>query len=171
MSVYLSVPTIDERAWRETEPHTPSPRARLDAVRRLNEAGVPAGILIAPMMPGVNDAPEQVEEIVRTAEDAGAISIGSVALHLRGEVRDIFFAWLRAHRPDLVSRYEEIYACGAYAVPEERKRLAALVKTSRRRPRPTQPRRPRRGRLTAARETTKPATPEASAAEQQPSLF
>ena len=56
-TAYLSVPTIDERVWRETEPHTPSPLARLDAVRKLNEAGVPAGVLIAPLMPGINDQP------------------------------------------------------------------------------------------------------------------
>src|SRR3954463_2467575 len=171
MSVYLSVPTIDEGAWRETAPHTPSPRARLEAVRKLNQAGVPSGILIAPLMPGVNDAPEQVEEIVRLAEDAGAISIGSVALHLRGEVRDIFFAWLRAHRPDLVPRYEEIYARGAYANSEERKRLSALVKTSRRRPRPAPPRKSGRGRLAAARESTAAQSPPRTPQPEQPSLF
>ena len=84
MTVFMSVPTLDERAWRETEPHTPSPRARLEAVRKLNEAGVPAGILIAPLMPGINDSPEQVGEIVRLAEDAGAISVGAVRAAPRG---------------------------------------------------------------------------------------
>jgi DNA repair photolyase len=136
MSVYFSVPTLDERAWRETEPHTPSPRARLDALRKLNEAGVPAGILIAPLMPGVNDTPEEVAEIVRIAEDAGAISIGAVALHLRGEVRGIFFDWLREHRPELLPRYEKLYERGAYVPAEESKRLQALVKGRRRRSRP-----------------------------------
>ena len=74
VTVFFSVPTLDERAWRETEPHTPSPRARLEGVRKMNEAGVPSGILIAPVMPGINDSPEQVGEILRIAEDAGAIS-------------------------------------------------------------------------------------------------
>ncbi len=172
MSVYLSVPTIDEGAWRETEPHTPSPRARLEAVRKLNEAGVPAGILIAPLMPGINDAPEQVEEIVRTAEDAGAISIGSVALHLRGEVRDIFFGWLREHRPDLIPRYEEIYARGAYAAADERKRLEALVRSSRRRPPPPRPKWSQRGRMKAASEQTQTDVPTRRKREpEQPSLF
>ena len=172
MSVYLSVPTIDEGAWRETEPHTPSPRARLEAVRKLNEAGVPAGILIAPLMPGINDAPEQVEEIVRTAEDAGAISIGSVALHLRGEVRDIFFGWLQEHRPDLIPRYEEIYARGAYAAADERKRLEALVRSSRRRPPPPRPKWSQRGRMKAAREQAQTDVPTRRKREpEQPSLF
>ena len=62
MSVYLSVPTLDEGAWRATEPHTPSPRARLKAVAALNDAGVPAGVLVAPLMPGINDSPEEVHE-------------------------------------------------------------------------------------------------------------
>jgi DNA repair photolyase len=171
MSVYLSVPTIDEGAWRETEPHTPSPRARLEAVRKLNEAGVPAGILIAPLMPGINDAPEQVEEIVRTAEDAGAISIGSVALHLRGEVRDIFFGWLREHRPDLIPRYEEIYARGAYAASDERKRLDALVRSSRRRPPRPKPKRSERGRMKAAGEQTQTPPTRRKREPEQPSLF
>src|SRR3954447_5973534 len=59
----LSVPTLDEKAWRATEPHTPHPRARLEAVGELNRAGIPTGILIAPLMPGINDSPEQVERI------------------------------------------------------------------------------------------------------------
>ena len=75
VSVYFSVPTLDEKVWRETEPHTPSPRARLDAVRKMNEAGVPSGILVAPLIPGVNDAPEQVGEIMRIAAENGAISM------------------------------------------------------------------------------------------------
>jgi DNA repair photolyase len=146
MSVYLSVPTLDEGAWRATEPHTPSPRARLKAVAELNRAGVPAGVLVAPLMPGINDSPEQVNEILRLAEEAGAVSVSPVALHLRGEVRDIFFDWLRCHRPDLIPRYEEIYKRGAYASTDERRRLSALVKG------PTQRRRRPRGTITARKD-------------------
>jgi DNA repair photolyase len=127
VSANLSVPTLDEKAWRATEPHTPNPRARLEAVAELNRAGIPTGILIAPLMPGINDAPEQVERILELASEAGAVNIGGIALHLRGEVRDIFFDWLRTHRPDLVPRYERIYSRGAYAAPGERRRLQDLV--------------------------------------------
>ena len=67
----LSVPTLDEKAWRATEPHTPHPRKRLEAVGELNRAGIRTGILVAPLIPGVNDAPEQVEEILELAADAG----------------------------------------------------------------------------------------------------
>ena len=124
----LSVPTLEEKAWRATEPRTPHPRARLEAVRELNRAGIPTGILVAPLIPGVNDDPRQVEAIVELAMDAGAVSIHGLALHLRGEVRDIWFDWLKAKRPDLVPRYEELYRRGAYAAPAERRRLAALVR-------------------------------------------
>jgi DNA repair photolyase len=123
----LSVPTLEEKAWRSTEPRTPHPRARLEAVAELNRNGIPTGILIAPLMPGINDDPRQVEKILELAREAGAVSIGGIALHLRGEVRDVFFEWLRAHRPDLVPRYEALYRRGAYAPPDQRERLAALV--------------------------------------------
>ena len=123
----LSVPTLDERAWRQTEPHTPHPRKRLEAIAELVKAGIPTGVLVAPLIPGVNDQPEQVERIVALASEAGADHIGGIALHLRGEVRDIWFDWLRAKRPDLVPRYERLYARGAYATPAERERLSALV--------------------------------------------
>jgi DNA repair photolyase len=117
----LSVPTLDEKAWRASEPHTPHPRARLEAVGELNRAGVPTGILIAPLMPGINDAPEQIERIIELATEAGAVSIGGQTLFLRGSVRAIFFDWLRSYRPDLVPRYERLYARGAY-VPERDRR-------------------------------------------------
>jgi DNA repair photolyase len=124
----LSIPTLDEKVWRETEPHTPNPRARLEAVAELNRAGIPTGILIAPLMPGVNDAPEQLEPLLELAAAAGATSIGGVALHLRGEVREIFMDWLRSQRPDLVRRYEQLYRRGAYAPRAERERLAQLAR-------------------------------------------
>jgi len=124
----LSIPTLDERAWRATEPHTPNPRARLQAVAELNRAGIPTGILIAPLMPGINDSPRQLEPLLKAAREAGATSIGGVALHLRGETRKVFMEWLRSARPELVPRYERLYAGRAYAPERERKRLAALVR-------------------------------------------
>ena len=71
-SACLSIPTLDEKAWRATEPHTPSPRARLEAVAELNRAGIPTGVLIAPLMPGINDAPHQIEPLLERAAQAGA---------------------------------------------------------------------------------------------------
>jgi DNA repair photolyase len=128
ISACLSIPTLDEKAWRASEPHTPNPRARLEAVAELNRAGIPTGVLIAPLMPGINDAPHQVEPLLELAAAAGATSIGGVALHLRGEVRGVFMDWLRAQRPDLVPRYEELYRRGAYAPQKERERLSRMVR-------------------------------------------
>lgn len=124
----LSIPTLDEKAWRATEPHTPNPRARLEAVAELNRAGIPTGVLIAPLMPGINDAPRQVEPLLEAAMQAGATSIGGIALHLRGEVKGLFMQWLTEQRPDLLARYEQLYRHGAYAPVAERKRLGTLVR-------------------------------------------
>jgi DNA repair photolyase len=74
-------------------------------------------------MPGINDSPEQVERIVALATEAGAVHIGGQTLFLRGSVRDIFFEWLREHRPDLVERYERLYARGAYLPADERRTI------------------------------------------------
>jgi DNA repair photolyase len=148
VSVNFSVPTLDEKIWRQTEPHTPHPRKRLEAVAKFNEAGIPSGVLIAPLMPGINDSPELVEEIVSIAEEAGATFVNGIALHLRPGVKEVFMSWLSAARPDLVPRYDELYQDRAYAPPAERKRIGSLVRT------PTlshDPRYSRRARLEAIR--------------------
>jgi DNA repair photolyase len=129
VSVNLSVPTLDEEAWRATEPHTPSPSARLDAVAELRSRGIDSGVLIAPLMPGINDDPAQVQPIVERAKEAGATFLGGVALHLRGEVKDVFFAWLQAKRPDLLPKYEALYQDRAYMRPEQRKHATRALKT------------------------------------------
>jgi DNA repair photolyase len=123
----LSIPTLDEKAWRATEPHTPHPRKRIEAVAELTRAGIKTGVLIAPLIPGVNDSPEQLAPLLEGVREAGADSIGGVGLHLRGEVRDIWFDWLREHRPDLIPRYEELYERGAYMPTSERDRLSSLI--------------------------------------------
>ncbi len=126
-SAALSVPTIDEKAWRATEPHTPNPRARLEAVAELTRAGIRTGVLVAPLMPGINDDPAQVAKILEMAADAGAAYVSGIALHLRGEVRGLFMEWLAEHRPDLLPRYRDLYRRGAYAPQRERRRLAGLI--------------------------------------------
>jgi DNA repair photolyase len=159
----FSVPTLDEKAWRASEPHTPHPRARLEAIAELTRAGIPTGILIAPLMPGINDSPEQVEKIVEIATEAGAVSIGGIALHLRGEVREITFDWLRSYRPDLVPVYEEIYRRGAYAPKAVQGEIAARVSVAKRKSRFVA-RRPARGIEPRAR-------PERRKEPEQTSLF
>jgi len=127
-SAALSVPTLDEKAWRATEPHTPNPRARLEAVAELVRNGIRTGILIAPLMPGINDAPEQVAPILELASEAGAAYVSGIALHLRGDVKGLFFEWLGENRPDLIPIYEQLYRRGAYMPADERERLSRLVR-------------------------------------------
>jgi DNA repair photolyase len=126
-SAALSIPTLDEKAWRATEPHTPNPKARLEALAELTRAGIRTGVLVAPLMPGINDSPDQVAQILELATEAGADYITGIALHLRGDVRQLFMDWLAEHRSDLVDRYRELYRRGAYAPGAERRRLARLV--------------------------------------------
>ncbi len=126
-SAALSIPTLEQKAWRATEPRSPNPRARLDAVAELAEAGVRTGVLVAPLMPGINDSPEQVREVVRLATEAGAAYIAGIALHLRRGVREVFMDWLEEHRPELMPRYEALYRRGAYMPVAERRRLTRLL--------------------------------------------
>ena len=159
-SAALSVPTIDQRTWRATEPHTPHPRARLEAVAELNRVGIPTSVLVAPLMPGINDDPKQVDRILDQARAAGARTIMPIALHLRPGVRAVFMDWLAAERPDLVERYGELYGRSSYAPPTERRRLAGLVRPETSRPAPR--------RFQARRQDpshSRRAPPEATAAE------
>ena len=132
LTACLSIPTLDQKVWRETEPRSPNPRARLEAVAELNREGIPTGVLVAPLMPGVNDAPEQVEPLMEAIADAGATNVAGIALHLRGEVKDVFMGWMREARPELVTRYDTLYGRRAYAPQQERERLGAMVRRGKR---------------------------------------
>ena len=123
--VNLSIGTLDERAWRTTEPGTPPPLQRVETVRRLNEAGIECGVLIAPVLPGISDAPEQLEAVVGACVDAGAVSISSILLHLRPGVRELFLPWLQRERPDLVAAYDALYAHPSGYAPRETRRAHA----------------------------------------------
>jgi DNA repair photolyase len=129
VGVNLSIGTLDEEVWRLTEPGTPSPRLRLEAVRRLNQAGVACGVLVAPIIPGLSDRPEQVDEVVAGCVEAGAASISSVALHLRRGVREHYLGWLAGARPDLVDEYRRRYR-RSYLPAAEQEALAAEVRSS-----------------------------------------
>jgi DNA repair photolyase len=109
VSTALSIGTLDEDAWRRSEPGTPHPRKRIDAVRALNEAGIPCGVLMAPILPDITDDPRQLREVVAAAIDAGATHVSPILLHLRPGVREEFLPWLEEHHPELMGRYEELY--------------------------------------------------------------
>jgi DNA repair photolyase len=122
----FSIGTLDEDVWKLTEPGTPHPRRRVEAVRRLNDAGIPCGVLVAPVLPGLSDGDEQLEEVVTACVEAGATSVSAIALHLRPGVRDHFLASLRATRPDLARDYERRYR-RAYLPATEQRALSARV--------------------------------------------
>ena len=109
VSAAFSIGTLDEQVWRETEPGTPHPKARMDAVRTLTEAGIPTGILMAPILPGLSDAPEQLRTVVEAAIEAGATHVSPILLHLRPGVREEFLPWLETEHPDLVAGYLQMY--------------------------------------------------------------
>jgi DNA repair photolyase len=126
----LTVGMLDDTVWRETEPGTPHPRARLDAVAALNAAGVPTGVMLAPIMPGINDDAEQLAAICDAAAAAGATHITPIVLHLRAGVRELFMPWLRHTRPELVGRYDALYRSGT-AAATYRREVEAFVRSRR----------------------------------------
>ncbi|HEV7203931.1 MAG TPA: radical SAM protein [Jatrophihabitans sp.] len=115
VSVNFSVATLDERVWRATEPGSPHPRRRLDAMAKLAAAGVRTGALVAPVLPRLSDSPTQLRAVVEAVRDAGGDLLGIGPLHLRGAVRDHFLDWLQGFDPLLHADYLRRYADGAYA--------------------------------------------------------
>ena len=166
-SACLSIPTLDEKAWRATEPHTPHPRKRIEAVAELTRRGIPCGVLVAPLMPGINDSPEQVEAVVEACAQAGAARIGGQALFLRGSTKEVFMGHLREKRPDLVEMYERLYGRGSYLPRNDRERIEGTLRSRTRRVRRADP-------MPAARfRPPEPAAPEPvpAARHSQESLF
>ncbi|MQA14759.1 MAG: radical SAM protein [Pseudonocardiaceae bacterium] len=127
VTVNVSVGFVDERLWRSVEPGTPAPRARLDACRELTEAGVGCGVLMAPILPYLTDTPEQLDATVRAIAEAGATSVSPIVLHLRPGAREWYLAWLAREHPELVPRYDELYARGAYAPKSYQRDVSARV--------------------------------------------
>jgi DNA repair photolyase len=122
----LSIGTLDEEVWRLTEPGTPNPRLRVEAVRRLNEAGVRCGVLVAPVLPGLSDQEEQLTAVVQACVDAGARSISAMYLHLRPGVREHWFEWMGSALPNRVAEYRDRYA-RAYVPAAAQRELSARV--------------------------------------------
>jgi len=113
----LSIGTLDEAVAQATEPGAPPPRQRVEAVRRLAEAGVPVGVLVAPVLPGISDRAEQLDAVVQAVVEAGADGVHTLALHLRPGVKEVFMPWLAGYRPDLVDVYERRYDTASGYLP------------------------------------------------------
>ena len=126
--VYVSLPTLDERVWRTTEPGTAPPASRLRAVRTLSAAGIEVGIGMAPILPGLSDRPEQLEAVVRVAREAGARGIWASVVHLRPGVREHFLEALACDWPEEVARYEALFATRAYLPAAAAREITAPVR-------------------------------------------
>ena len=128
VAVTFSIPTLDDDVWRRTEPSTAHPRQRLRALRRLVDAGISARVGMAPILPGISDRPEQLDEVVRAAREAGATGIWANLLFLRPGTREHFLERLAEDWPEELERYEKLYAGRAYLGSEERTPLQAEVR-------------------------------------------
>jgi DNA repair photolyase len=128
VAISFSVGTLDRRVWKLTEPGTPPPDKRIEALRRLTAAGISCGVLVAPVLPGLSDADEQVRQVAEACAEAGAVSIHGVALHLRGPLRQHYFAWLDAAWPDLVALHRSRFGRGPYQAGSEQDRIAGVVR-------------------------------------------
>ncbi|MBE3591215.1 MAG: radical SAM protein [Firmicutes bacterium] len=109
VTVYLSVGTVDTDAWRFLEPGTPPPKYRLRALEHLRREGIRAGVLMAPIVPRINDAPAQLEATVRAAAAAGAAFLAPSVLRLPHGAREWFLERVAAERPKLAPFYREFY--------------------------------------------------------------
>ena len=114
VSVTFSIPTLDEEIWRRTEPGTAPPRQRLRALSRLVDAGVRASVGLAPILPGISDKPELLEQVVRAAREAGACGVWANMLYLKPGTREHYLDCLVRDWPELLPEYERLYGRRAY---------------------------------------------------------
>jgi DNA repair photolyase len=129
VGVCLSIPTLDERVWRTTEPGTAPPCSRLRAVSALADAGLDVSVAIAPVLPVLSDRPAQLAEAVRAAKEAGARRVWSKPLDLRPGTREHFLAELARDWPEALEDYERLYAERAYLPRSTARELAELVRS------------------------------------------
>jgi DNA repair photolyase len=127
VGVVFSVPTLDEEVWRRTEPGTPPPRRRLEALRQLVEAGVKASVGMAPILPGISDSPAQLEAVVRAAREAGATGVWANVLYLKPGTREHFLSALARDWPEELDRYDELYRSRAYLPKAQAEPVRSLV--------------------------------------------
>jgi DNA repair photolyase len=128
----VSMAIWDDDLHSALEPGVPTPRARLDLVRAVTDAGLPCGVFLAPVLPGLTDGVEHLDAALAAVAAAGATGVTVIPLHLRPGAREWFMAWLTGAHPELVPRYQQLYARRAYVPAEYRtwlsERVAPLVR-------------------------------------------
>jgi DNA repair photolyase len=123
----VSMAIWDDELHASLEPGVPSPRARLELVRAIADAGLSVGVFLAPVLPGLTDRLADLDAALRAIAEAGAGGVTVVPLHLRPGAREWFSAWLAREHPQLVPRYQQLYRRGASVDPEYRRWLAGRV--------------------------------------------
>jgi DNA repair photolyase len=119
VSVTFSIPTIDVEVWRRTEPGTAPPHQRLRALKELVDAGIKTGVGMAPILPGLSDKPELLEDVIRAARAAGATGVWANLLYLRPGTREHYLSALGRDWPELLPQYEQLYGRAAYLPKSE----------------------------------------------------
>ena len=114
-TVSMSVGTLDEDVRRVVEPGTPPARRRLEILSRFADAGIRTGVLVAPILPGLTDDEEHLDEVIAACKEAGVSWAAPIVLHVRSSIRDYFVPWLEEAYPSLVPLYRELYGGRAYA--------------------------------------------------------
>ena len=109
-TVYFTITTLDPDLWRLIEPGTPPPHKRLAVLQRLVNAGIPCGVFLAPILPGITDSVASIAAVAAAAKDHGAVSFGSAVLRLAPDVKQHYFSFVAETFPDLLPRYERAYA-------------------------------------------------------------
>ncbi len=121
VGIGLSLALGDEALRRRLEPGVPSIRGRLDLIRAVRNADLPCGVMVAPVLPWLTDSTDELDELLSQLSAAGATGVTPLLLHLRPGVKEWFMQWLAHDHPDLVSRYNSLYAHGSNASPSYRK--------------------------------------------------
>ena len=125
--VNLSIGTLDEEVWKATEPDTPHPAQRVKAVAALTEAGVPCGVLIAPVIPGLSDGEDQLRAVATAVAEAGARSVSTVGLHLRNGVGAVFLERLAATHPQVAAELAQRYERRVDIAKADQERISGVV--------------------------------------------
>lgn len=125
--VSISLAIHDADLQKQLEPGTPSPRARLDLVRAVRDAGLECGVLVAPVIPFLTDGAKQLDGLIGALAEAGATTVTALPMHLRSSTKDWYMSWLVKDHPALVRRYRQLYGHGAYVTPEYKQWLRGRI--------------------------------------------